>query len=110
MKNKPDDWEKNRSHAQHLTPAEIEIIRQRKEKQETPRTIARDLKCSTRVVYRYFAQFEGRLQGRHQVKKRSEVRKPKAAHHQFRPTEPPRPRLTPAEQKASRHYHSNFEL
>ena len=61
MSHKPDDWEKPRSKGQHLTGEEVYQLRQAHQLGRTPREAARELKCSTRVAYKYFKAFDGDL-------------------------------------------------
>jgi hypothetical protein len=86
-----DDWEKPRSKGQHLTEAEIAQIRVAFRCGRKPEDIARELKCSSRVAAKYFAQFRGN--GRH-----------------ISPKIIIRPRPQPAVAAKSRFYKSNFEL
>lgn len=86
----PDDWERSRNEGQHLTDAEIEIVRDGFRNGRPPRDVARDLKCTTRVIMQRYR----RLRETHASRK---VRRPVDA-----------PSI-PAEPK-SRFYKSNFEL
>lgn len=52
-----DDWDKTRSRGQHLTETEIGFIRAERQKGTAPRDVARTLKCSSRVVNKYFSFF-----------------------------------------------------
>jgi hypothetical protein len=52
-----DDWEKPRGKGQHLTPDEIAFIKGEYRKQSNVRDVARSLKCSSRVVTKYFGLF-----------------------------------------------------
>lgn len=52
-----DDWEKPRSKGQHLTADEIEFIKAEYHKRSPIRSVARHLKCSSRVVSKYFGLF-----------------------------------------------------
>lgn len=61
-----DDWEKPRSKGQHLTADEIALIRRGYLTNRFYRDIARELKCSSRVVSKYYGLFqaEGLRKGR----------------------------------------------
>jgi hypothetical protein len=52
-----DDWEKTRTTNTHLTGAEIAQLRTAFNCGRKPRDIARELKCSSRIAAKYFAQF-----------------------------------------------------
>lgn len=52
-----DDWEKPRSKGQHLTADEIAFIKAEYRNRTPIRTVARHLKCSSRVVSKYFGLF-----------------------------------------------------
>lgn len=86
----PDDWERSRNEGQHLTDAEIEIVRDGFRNGRTPRDVARDLKCTTRVIQHRYRTLRGERLSR-------KVVRPVAA-----------PNM-PTETK-SRFYKSNFEL
>lgn len=53
-----DDWEKPRSKGTHLTPSEIDFIREGFCAFRLHRDVARDLKCSSRIVCKYYGFFE----------------------------------------------------
>jgi transposase len=61
---KADDWEKPRSKGQHLTEAEIATIKQDYLAGRHYRDVAKDLKCSSRIVSKYYGLFraEGAVQ------------------------------------------------
>ena len=61
---KADDWEKPRSKGQHLTETEIATIKQSYLVGRNFRDVAKDLKCSSRIVSKYYGQFrsEGAVQ------------------------------------------------
>lgn len=52
-----DDWEKPRSKGQHLTEAEIGLIREAFKVGRHYSEIARELKCSSRVACKYYGLF-----------------------------------------------------
>lgn len=52
-----DDWEKPRSKGQHLTTKEIAFIKAEFLKGTRPHDTARALKCSSRVVSKYYGFF-----------------------------------------------------
>lgn len=82
-----DDWEKPRSRSQHLTEAEIALLRKAFSSRRTIKDIARELQCSSRTVSKYYGFFraEGIPQG------------------------PQRRPFDPASHRASRFYSSTFE-
>jgi hypothetical protein len=53
-----DDWEKPRSKGQHLTADEIAFIKSEYRNRSPIRSVARALKCSSRVVSKYFGLFK----------------------------------------------------
>jgi hypothetical protein len=55
---KRDDWEKPRSHGCHLTEAEISRLRQAYKDGVNSRTVALELRCSSRVVSKYYGFFK----------------------------------------------------
>ncbi|MCK1585459.1 hypothetical protein IVB03_39385 [Bradyrhizobium sp. 168] len=61
MSHKPDDWEKPRGKGQHLTGEEVYQLRQAHRAGRTPRDAAREIKCSSRIAYKYFKAFDGDL-------------------------------------------------
>lgn len=56
-----DDWLKPRSRSTHLTAAEIALLRAAYDNRRRPSDIARELKCSSRIVYKYYTIFRGKL-------------------------------------------------
>ncbi|MDB5620542.1 MAG: hypothetical protein JWQ24_4780 [Tardiphaga sp.] len=79
-----DNWEKPRSKGQHLTADEIAFIKSEYRKRSSIRDVARSLKCSSRVVSKYFGLFKA--EGVRGVP------------------------FNPASQQPSRFYKSNFEV
>jgi hypothetical protein len=55
-----DDWEKPRGRNDHLTAVEIKQIRVAFNCGLKPRDIAREIKCSSRIAFKYFAMFRTR--------------------------------------------------
>jgi len=90
-----DDWEKPRAVWQHLTDAEIKKLRDAFNAGRKTGDIARELKCSSRIATKYYAQFRGRPVPGHPGRPRRKPTKPEHA-----PAAPP----------PSRFYKSNFEL
>lgn len=78
-----DDWQKPRGHNQHFTSDELAKIRAAFDDKRKAADVARDLKCSTRVINGYFARFRNPV---------------KVVVQRFRPQIP------------CRHYKSNFEV
>lgn len=95
-----EDWEK-RERSEHLSESEIHEIRRRNREGELPRNIARDLRCSTRIVHKYIAQFEGRI-NRHRYENRARRDGPRVTEQ--------KPRQTEAERREARHYRGSFEI
>lgn len=58
MSQRPDDWEKPRSKSQHLTPAEIELLKTSFKAGHSTREAARAIKCSSRVASKYYSYFK----------------------------------------------------
>lgn len=83
--NDEDDWEKPRSHGTHLTESEIDQIKQAYIDELMVRDIARELKCSSRVAYKYYSLF--RAEG---VRQKTDLQKT-------------------AQKIGPRYYRSNFE-
>jgi hypothetical protein len=52
-----DDWHKPRTQGNHLTADEIELIRAAFKAGRKPSVIARELKCASRTVSKYYQQF-----------------------------------------------------
>ncbi|HEY8751630.1 MAG TPA: hypothetical protein VIM11_26850 [Tepidisphaeraceae bacterium] len=96
MKIIKDDWKKPRSNGTALTDAEIRSVRVAFDQGRLSRDIARELKCSTRAVTRYYAIFRGTPQKLGRPKYRDLMHAPKSA-----------PSPTAAQ---SRFYKSNFEI
>ncbi len=89
-----DDWVKTRSHGHGLSEDEKEVIRKARLIGRPPRDVARELKCSTRVVAKYYRIFAGHSRPeRHSGAPRGTRPKPARRH----PSLP------------DRFYHSNFE-
>ena len=84
-----DDWEKPRSKGQHLTPAEITFIKLEYRKGSKIQDTARTLKCSSRVVAKYYGFF----------KAEGTVKNTERPYREFAPVKP-----------GPRFYKSNFEL
>lgn len=97
-----DDWAKPRSRAQHLTEAEIEIISDRKRRRHPVREIARELQCSSGVVYKYFREIDGR--------ERNCRMKAEPVRHVIKPRPSLAMKQSEEERRAKRFYTSNFEL
>ena len=57
MTSRIDDWEKTRFNGKHLTPEEVGIIRKGFKEGRDVRAIARELKCASRTVTRYYELF-----------------------------------------------------
>lgn len=55
---KKDDWEKPRSKGQHLSEAEIEVLRDSYRRGDHYSVGARELKCSSRVACKYYSYFK----------------------------------------------------
>lgn len=87
-----DDWEKPRGKGNHLTAAEIAQIRVAFNCGRRPADIARELKCSSRVAAKYFAQFRG------------------VPHKKSQRQRQPRPIDRSGQPVRARFYTSNFEL
>lgn len=91
-----DDWDKPRREGNHLSDEEIALIRGAYDLNRKPCDIARELKCSSRIAYKYFEIFRG---GMFRPRKpKVKLSKPKVV----LPAAPPMP--------APRFYKSNFEL
>jgi hypothetical protein len=82
-----DDWEKPRGKGQHLTADEIAFIRTGYKQGRRYSDVARELKCSSRVVSKYYGFF--RAEGV--------------------PVKTAAP-FNPAKQTTDRFYKSNFEI
>lgn len=65
MAHERDDWVKTRSRGVHLSDDEIAFIRKGYREDRTIRDVARDLKCSSRNVTKYYGFFraEGVVKG-----------------------------------------------
>ena len=57
MTSKVDDWEKVRTNGTHMTPEEVGIIRKAFKEGKDVRTVARELRCGSRTVTRYYELF-----------------------------------------------------
>ena len=55
---KKDDWEKPRSKGQHLSAAEIDVLRESYRKGRHYSAAARELKCSSRIACKYYGFFK----------------------------------------------------
>ena len=100
---KRDDWHKPRGHNGHLEPDEIAFVRKSFWDKRDARDVARSLRCSTRIIQKYYAQFRGdggrcshRPQRRPRASRAGADSKPQNA--------------APAPARPSRFYKSNFEL
>lgn len=96
MRPPKEDWPK-RGPNEWLTPDEIAGLKAAWHASRPTKEVAREYGCSTRVVNKYFAQFQGRFPDRKRPSKRSSNSKPQPAPKPDRP--PIRPNL----------YRSNFE-
>lgn len=90
-----EDWFKPRTHGQRLTRDEIDFIRAAHARGDIARLVARQLRCTTRIIRKYFAQFEGRAPAIAKRRPIPSVEKPK----------PPQPKSVPT----PNFYRSNFE-
>lgn len=107
----PEDWEKPRSKSTHLTAEEIQQLRVAYNCGKLAREAARELKCSTRTVNKYFADFGGnsnRVIGKRQFERRP-IR-PVAGDQYYFESSKPRPAFDPVKHRESRHYRGSFEL
>lgn len=91
MSHRGDDWVKPHNNGNHLTEDEVEQLRRRYRAGWKPRDAAREIKCSSRVAYKYFGFF--RSAGAPQAQ-------------EYRPVYIPEPKRAPAD----RFYRGNFEL
>ena len=94
MRKPRDDWEKPRRTSDHFSEVEIAKLHLAFEAGKRAPDVARDMQCSSRVVYKWFSIFRG-------------DHPPPA--EKSRPKRTPKPFDAPAA-RASRFYHSTFEL
>lgn len=57
MSNDLDDWDKPRSRGTHLSDAEIELVKRAYRDERKIRDVARELKCASRTVSKYYGFF-----------------------------------------------------
>ncbi len=90
-----DNWEKPRGRHSFLTDAEREQLRQAFVQGRKASDIARELKCSSRVANKYYAQFRGQpyRDSRFNSRPSGEERRP----------------FDPVQARRERFYTSNFE-
>lgn len=91
-----EDWAK-RGRNEHLTEADVATLRSRLRDKVSSFDAARELRCSVRVVQKYYSQFSGRQFVR--------AERPSRAGLDRKPS----PQRTPVDRQ-SRFYKSTFEL
>jgi hypothetical protein len=98
MQPKRDDWEKPRARNHWLTEHEIARLRHAYDLGFKPTDAAREIQCSSRIAYKYFAVFRGKPLAQRQGKKHLLLQRKMA--------EQPSPPAAPK----SRFHKGNFEI
>lgn len=106
-----DDWEKPRGKGQHLTAQEIQQLRIWYNCGEKSRSAARKLKCSTRTVEKYFADFGGKSNRPVRPPFERKLTRIRSADDEYY-FDPDRPKIPfdPVKHREARFYKGNFEL
>ena len=90
---KADDWTYTRTRSQHFDAGELALIAKRFREGASPIDVARELRCSSRVIYTRFRQLRGGEPVRRKAPKPETLARPKS----------------PPVNRESRFYRSNFE-
>jgi Zn-dependent peptidase ImmA (M78 family) len=74
-----DDWPYTRTRQQHFTAEEVALIQKAHKEKRKAASVARELGCSSRVIYTRYAELNGVVRPYRKYEQRRQEAKPKAA-------------------------------